>query len=544
MQTLPIRQPIDATVDSHWRYAFAVVALWIVTMAWARPLHLPDEGRYVGIAWEMLHSHDWLVPHLNTLPYFDKPPLYYWLGAAAMAVFGVTEFAVRMPSALGALAATFAVHALARRWAGEGVARWSLVVLALQPLLFLGAEFANMDTLVAGCITASIASFAHAALNAWDRPDGPRHAPALAIGYAAAALGVLAKGLIGAVLPALVIMAWLMAHRRWRVLRSLVWLPGLCLFMLIALPWFIAMQWRFPGYAHYFFVVQHVQRFATSGFNNMQPIWFYPAVLVGFAAPWIAWMWPALRDAWVGIPAAAFDRRRPHVRSTEDSPLYVLMWSWFVVVVVFFSIPQSKLIGYIVPAVPPLAFLIAAAIARRADLPGTAAVRMRRLAGASGTAAVLACAAVVAAFAHADPKSARIIGRTLAERRAADEPVYMLEQYQFDLSFYARMHTPAFVVEDWSSPEVPLHDDTRRELYEAGRFDAQRAAQLLVEPASLASALCRAPVSWVVAPLDAVQRHAFLALVQPVASVNRTGLWRVDSARPGLHYALDCAAVK
>ncbi|GAO22089.1 glycosyl transferase family 39 [Alicycliphilus sp. B1] len=70
---------------------------WLAAMAWFRPLAAPDEGRYVGVAWEMLRSGDWLVPRLNGLPFFHKPPLFYWISATAMSVFGVSEWPARLP---------------------------------------------------------------------------------------------------------------------------------------------------------------------------------------------------------------------------------------------------------------------------------------------------------------------------------------------------------------------------------------------------------------------------------------------------------------
>src|SRR5215510_2796555 len=91
------------------------VFLWLAAVAWLRPLSLPDEGRYVGVALEMLWSGDWLVPTLDTLPYFHKPPLFYWLTAASLATFGVNEWAARLPSLLAATGSAFAVYLFVRR---------------------------------------------------------------------------------------------------------------------------------------------------------------------------------------------------------------------------------------------------------------------------------------------------------------------------------------------------------------------------------------------------------------------------------------------
>jgi 4-amino-4-deoxy-L-arabinose transferase-like glycosyltransferase len=519
-----------------------LAALWLLTAALARPLHLPDEGRYAGIAWEMLHSHHWLIPRLDNLPYFDKPPLFYWLSAAAMALFGTNEFAARLPSLLGATLAAASLYGLARRWAGAGTARWVAIAICAHPLLFLGSQFANMDMLVAGFITLSIASFAHAALTTWDAPaDAPRRYAPLAIAYAAAALGVLSKGLIGIVLPVLVIGAWLIVQRRWRVLRGMVWLPGLCIFALIALPWFVAVQMRFPEYAHYFFVVQHFRRFAAGGFNNVQPLWFYPAELALFGAPWLAWWLVALRDA----RRARRDAASP-ARDGARPPLESLMSTWLVAVLVFFSLPQSKLIGYILPAVGPFAYLAGAAIAARVEAGGRAAQRTGRLANASLAISAIAIVAVVAGFAYADPKVARPIGVYLGRHHEPGEPVLMLGAYQFDLGFYSGVRPPFLVVDDWKDPDLALHDDIRREVHEAGLFDARGAAHVFVDTDALERSLCNlsssASVAWVVAPADAARRHPFLGIAPPVETARRTALWRIDLGSAALRENLGCVA--
>jgi len=269
-----------------WAVAAAVFA-WLAATAWARPLMLPDEGRYVGVALEMLRSGDWLTPTLDGLPYFHKPPLFYWITATSMSVFGANAWAARAAPLLGACLAALSLHAFTRRWAPEGEARVGLRVLLVQPLFFLGAQFANLDMLVAGCISATVLLLADAALSA---EQGRQHQGARDAAYVMAALGVLAKGLIGAVLPGLIVALWLLMRRRGAVLRALISWRGVLLFAAIACPWFIAMQLRFNGFLDYFFVVQHFKRFAAGGFNNVQPFWFYPAVLAAGAAPFLPWL--------------------------------------------------------------------------------------------------------------------------------------------------------------------------------------------------------------------------------------------------------------
>src|SRR6218665_1288398 len=232
----------------------AVVFLWLAMLAWTRPLMLPDEGRYVGVAWEMVRSRAWLTPTLNGLPYFHKPPPFYWITASSLSVFGLHELPARLAPLVGAWCGAMSLFLFTRRWAGERHAQIALAVLLCQPLFYVGAQFANLDMLVAGLITATVCLLADAALSCEAQHPYRR---SLAGAYAFAGLGLLAKGLIGFVLPALAIGLWLAWRRQWRTLLRLLWLPGILVFVLIAAPWIVAMQHRFPSFLDYFFIVQH-----------------------------------------------------------------------------------------------------------------------------------------------------------------------------------------------------------------------------------------------------------------------------------------------
>jgi hypothetical protein len=150
--------PADAAraTPRSLRHRLAPFALAALFVAWwlfsigLRPLSLPDEGRYAGVARDMVVHGDWLVPRIDGLPFFHKPPLFYWLDALAMQLFGIGPAAARSASVLGALLACAVVAAHARRVAGAGLARAALLALALQPLFFLAGQYANLDMLVAG----------------------------------------------------------------------------------------------------------------------------------------------------------------------------------------------------------------------------------------------------------------------------------------------------------------------------------------------------------------------------------------------------------
>jgi 4-amino-4-deoxy-L-arabinose transferase-like glycosyltransferase len=502
----------------------ALTLAWLAATAWARPLMLPDEGRYVGVAWEMLRSSDWLTPTLNGLPYFHKPPLFYWITAGSLGLFGLNEWAARAGPIFGATLGAVAMYTFAQRWWGERAARLTWLALLVQPLYFAGGQFANLDMLVAGCITATIVLLADAALCIEGRLA---YRKALAAAYALAALGVLAKGLIGIVIPALVIGAWLLLRRRWRVLVRLLWWPGAAIFLLLAAPWFIAMQWRFTDFLNYFFVVQHFKRFAQGGFNNIQPFWFFPAVLLLFSLPG----WP-----WLTRPL-----RREFLSDTERGPIRLLLVLWVVSVVVFFSLPQSKLLGYVLPAVPPLAMLMADGYIT--SLTTRPPARAKRLWQASlALAAIVSVGAVVVLALYPRPSS-RGIASALAHQRDASEPVVMLGNFYFDLPFYAAIRSPVGVVDDWTSADIGKRDNWRKELADAGRFAPERAQALLIAPAALPARLCASPVSWVIGPSNGSARYPFLGDARAVFSEHDVTLWRVDRALPAVAGALGCAGV-
>ena len=492
---------------------------WLAFTAWARPLMLPDEGRYIGVAWEMLHSGDWLTPTLDGLPFFHKPPLFYWITAASLHVFGLHEGAGRAASVVGACLAACSLFLFARRWAGEAAAKASLWVLVTMPLFFCAAQYANLDMLVAGCISATVLLFAHAVLAA---ERGLPHRAALAAAYFAAALGLLAKGLIGGVLPVLVAVIWLIAMRRPRALLMLVWPPGLLLFAVVAAPWFVAMQLRFPEFLDYFFVVQHFKRFAEGGFNNARPFWFYPVVLALLCLPWFVWIVRAGRGAFW--------------RDAERGPVRWLMLIWLVVVLGFFSMPKSKLVGYVLPAVPPLAFLIAEGLGQL-DWP---TLRRRRAWVASfAVAAAIGLGAVVTLSIGFD-RSNQHLARALSARMAAAEPLVFIDEYFYDVAFYARLTKPTQVVEKWSDPAVAQRDNWRKELFDAGRFDRPAAAATLISEAVFLGALCRTPVTWVMAPAGVSKRLPVLDAAEAVASSRQATLWRIDTSSAAVKAALAC----
>ena len=494
---------------------------WFFITAWVRPLMLPDEGRYVGVAWEMLVRHDWVVPTLDGLPFFHKPPLFYWITAASIQLFGHGVWAARVAPALGACLAAWSLHALARECKGPVFARTALVVLLPQPLMFVGGQFANMDMLVAGFICATICLSAQAALRV-DR--GEAYRAHLLAAYVCAALGVLAKGLIGALLPFLVVLSWQLLRGRRRELLSLVSWPGLLLFFAIAVPWFALVQSRHPEFLHAFFVVQHLQRFAQGGFNNVQPFWFYPVVLALFMLPWIGWV--------------VLSSRRAPFPNPEPAPLRLLMGLWALIVIGFFTLPNSKLIGYVLPALPPLAYLIADAVTRGRSPSGMAAAE--RVGWTVGGLMVGLCVTLFIAIGIVGIHTSREVALKLRDQRLPAEPVFMVHDYYYDVPYLAKLTQPVTIVADWNDPALASNDNWQREIADAGALVPDRADRVLHSDRQLTADLCRAGTSWIVGAPALAKSMAYLPAAQWTDRRNDVALWRVDASAPATAAALRC----
>jgi 4-amino-4-deoxy-L-arabinose transferase-like glycosyltransferase len=499
-------------IRSTWLVA-AITFVWLAATTWTRPLLLPDEGRYVGVAWNMLDVGQLWVPRLDGMPFFHKPPLFYWITAVFLDVFGVNEWAARLCSVLAATVMVAVLFWFLKVFAGRRIAIVSAIVLASQPFLFGAGQYANMDMTVA-CAIAVTVTLAGAGVFRMER--GEPYRVLLTLAYAAAGFGFLSKGLIGIVLPGGIVVFWLIGRRRFDLMwRMFIW-QGFVALAVVALPWMVYMEWHYPGFFHYYIVYQQFQRFLETTFNNRAPFWFYVPVLFGLALPWSAQIWRLAKTSYWKNP--------------ELGAIRGLMLSWFLVVLIFFSIPASKLIGYILPALPPLAFFLAEPFVIR--LSGEEAQRVlvtlsRYLAIAVG----LCLVAVVAILVFPQHRSMKEMAQQMrAQYRPADR-VVMLDTYFYDLPFYLRTAKPAFVVSDWKNPKIPLHDNWRKELYDAGLFDPKAAAELLITPQTFKDKLCgpRTADLWLVGDTDAPDEFPFLKTMSPKLSVRHLRAWLVPA---------------
>lgn len=325
----------------------------------------PDEPRYAWIARAIAASGDWVTPRLYGQPWFEKPVLYYWAAAFGFFLHLPAEWAARLPSAFAALAAAVAIGWLASNHYGVG-ARLSSNPAILAPLLFtttVGAiGFARAAT--PDMLFSALIALAMAAAAATLRRKGLLHGTAteshakpailpLPLFGAFLGLAVLAKGPAAILLAGGAVGLWALATKRWRQTLWLAHPYAIASFCLIALPWYIVCARRNPDFLRIFIFEHNFERYLTRVFQHPQPFWFFIPITLVALLPWTALLWPAAQQA----------LRRWREKSWPDSPsLFFACWAVFPIL--FFSFSQSKLPGYILPSVPPLALLCAAALSR------------------------------------------------------------------------------------------------------------------------------------------------------------------------------------
>ncbi len=290
----------------------------------------PDEGRYAEIAREIWVLSDWLIPHLNFLPYLEKPPLTYWLTALSFGGLGYTEFAARLPAALSALGGVFLAYGLGRAlWGAKPAFCGALVLATCGGYVVLG-RILTLDMVLTLFLNLGIA-LGYLALSR-DR----EHLWPWA--YLALALGALTKGPVAVALPGIIWAGWLLITRR--PLRPLVQPRCWLMFLAITLPWFIYATWRYPDFFRFFILEQHLGRYLTPAIHG-EPFYYYVPVSLGLMLPWTMLLpWTIGRTQ---------ERRDP-------DRLFLLIWA--AAVLLFFSLSRGKLAPYILPAMLPLALLV------------------------------------------------------------------------------------------------------------------------------------------------------------------------------------------
>ncbi len=319
-----------------------------------------DEGRNSACSQDMLASGDFVMPRFNGELRADKPALLYWLQAEAYRLFGVSEFAARLPSALAAMAAVMLTYALGRRLFDPATGLLAGIILASAPLFCAAGHFANPDALLNACTVLTFLCF----WQAYSRGNTRWLIPAgLATG-----LGVLAKGPVAIVLPFGASALFLLWSRRLAFLWDwrLLWASLACI--LVFGPWYtwVGVETK-AEFLRDFLLTHNVDRFLHpmqnhSGAPGSGPpaltlaaqVAYYPAVLILGLAPWSAFLTLA---GWHGSGR----RARADAAAMETNtlpPAYRFLWCWIAAYLIFFSLAGTKLPNYVLPIYAPAAVLL------------------------------------------------------------------------------------------------------------------------------------------------------------------------------------------
>jgi 4-amino-4-deoxy-L-arabinose transferase-like glycosyltransferase len=293
----------------------------------------PDEARYGEIAREMLAMRDYIVPHLNYVAYVEKPPLLYWLTALSFRIFGISEFAARLVPAMAALLGVVATFIFTDRALGRRRALMATAILATAPLYAVMAQVLTTDTLLSALTTIAIFAFylhyRDGGIWCW-------------IGYLAMGFATLTKGPVGIALPALTMLVFLWWERALRgSIRRFHAIAGALLVSAMVAPWFVAISIRESGFLDFYFVGEHLRRVFDSSFSHGEPFYFYVPVILGGLLPWS-----------LLVPFLTWRKMAPN-----PARRYCVIAA--LVIVGIFSAASGKLIPYIIPALAPLAVLLA-----------------------------------------------------------------------------------------------------------------------------------------------------------------------------------------
>ena len=307
----------------------------------------PDEGRNGEVAREMAQTGDYLLPHLDGLPYLDKPVVYFAAAAVTISVLGPSETAARLPAYFFSLATIALVAWFARRRWGPQAGWLAGIAVATMPLTLAYARTTIFDSTLTCFVTAAVLAFFE---------DSPT------LAWAAIGAGALTKGPVAILIP----LAGLVPYRllTGQPLRRLFHWRGLLVFGLVALPWFLAVTARIPEFPHYVFIRETLQRVTTRSFHRTGPWWYYLPILPLAAFPWTV---PALARLGGGRLRWAWLARKVNAAAREP----IFLACWILGPLLFFSLNQSKLPQYVLPLTPALALAAARNLTRERVAAGT-----------------------------------------------------------------------------------------------------------------------------------------------------------------------------
>jgi 4-amino-4-deoxy-L-arabinose transferase-like glycosyltransferase len=329
-----------------------------------------DEPRYAQIAHEMLVHFDsahslkgrldaCVTPYLYGRPWLEKPALYYWRAMFLFQDFGVHDWSARLPSTTFAFIMVALIYLHMRRFRPGGHLDAALITVACAGIMGF-ARGASTDMQMAAPLAIGLLGW-----YAWYETGSKFWLYDI---YFFTGLATLAKGPVAPLLATLILIAFAFLRKEWGILLRSLWWPGIALYFGMVLPWFIAVQHQNPTFFREFFLEHNLQRFATDRYQHSQPFWYYLVVMLLALMPWTVLAVRALID---GILTSVAEWRlrysragkTPPARPGDAFPEFLVLWA--LIPVVFFSFSQSKLPGYILPAIPPITILTGDYLFRR-----------------------------------------------------------------------------------------------------------------------------------------------------------------------------------
>ena len=406
----------------------------------ARGLNEPDEGRFAEASREMSVNSDWLIPRLAGVPHLQKPPMIFWISAASLRIFGVNEWAARLPSALAALGTILLTMHLAGLLFGRDVSWLSGLILLSNAFFFGMARIITTDMLLCFWITAAVVFFVQYTINhqAW----------ALALFYTSLGFGFLTKGPIAYLIPLCAVIPWSIAWRRrsGAANRPAHWGLGLLLSLAIGFSWFIALFRQHPELMTYYLRHEFLDRIASNVHARAKPFWFYSAVTLGGLLPWS-----------LLIPRMVGSMLR--LRPLLGSPVRWLFAGWLILPWIVLHAVTSKLPTYVLPLFPPLAIALSWHIIRRLAAPKHT---MRW--------AIIGCLMLALQMILASQADRFLIplGRTTTDivasiravkRNHPDARIFALKERKYSLDFY--LQEPILRLAQTAEKTLPIPEEVR-----------------------------------------------------------------------------------
>jgi 4-amino-4-deoxy-L-arabinose transferase-like glycosyltransferase len=354
-----------------WSLLAAFTIVWLYMLG-VRTLVPPDEGRYAEMAREMLVTGDWITTRLNGIKYFEKPPLQTWLNAASFAVFGIGDWQARLWTGLCGLGGVILTGYAARQVFGARAGFYAALVLGSSLFWVASGQIDSLDMGLSGMMTIALCGLL---LAQREQATPAENRNWMLVCWAGMALAVLAKGLIGIVLPGAVLVLYCALARDLAIWKRLHLGKGLLLFFAIAAPWFVLVGLRNPEQPYFFFVHEHWERFFLKTHHREGPWYYFLLMLIPGIMPWLGL-----------LPQALANAIRRECPTGFQPKLLLLIWAVFILF--FFSYSSSKLPGYILPVFPALAVLIAVYLETASRLNRMIAAGLLILTGLAGLAAI------------------------------------------------------------------------------------------------------------------------------------------------------------